>query len=135
MMMFVSTRAHASISVPVYVAPLLPTDGNLRRNAEGLPIETPPYTLPPSLPNFLPPILPPPQLRLRHVPLRSPSRKERFNLTQAGPTTWLRAVEAFPPCYHAETNLTPRLTQEAPAERGRKRRCNIHMKITRLAAM
>lgn len=44
------------------------------------------------------------------APLRSPSRKKSFNLTQAGPRTWLQAVEAFV-CYYAETNLALHLTQ------------------------
>lgn len=103
MMMFMSTRVHASISVSVYVAPLLPTDGNLRHNVGGLSIEAPsPLPIFPSRLALLPPF--------PLAPLRSPSRKKSFNLTQAGPRTWLRAVEAFV-CYYAETNLALHLTQ------------------------
>lgn len=103
MMMFMSTRVHASISVSVYVAALLPTDGNLRHNVGGLSIEAPsPLPIFPSRLALLPPF--------PLAPLRSPSRKKSFNLTQAGPRTWLQAVEAFV-CYYAETNLALHLTQ------------------------
>lgn len=136
MMMFMSTRAHASISVPVYVAPLSPTDGNLRRNVEGLPIQAPPPPPFPllspifSLPSCRPPAPASPTSPCAHRAERNASISPR-QAPQPGCGRW----KPSPPCYHAETNLAPRLTHEAPAERGRKRRCNIHMKITRLAAM
>lgn len=49
-MLFTSTRVHTSVSVFVYVASLLQTDGNLRHNAGGLSFEAP---LPPA--HFPPP--------------------------------------------------------------------------------
>lgn len=101
-------------SVFLCVKTLLPTDGNLRHNAGGLSFEAP----------FPPPIHPPPPLLsiLSSLPLPTPppsfppcpsaftKQKESFNLTQAGPTTWLEAVEGFL-CYYEETNLAVHLTQ------------------------
>lgn len=108
------TRVHVLISVfCVYVAPCLPTDGNLRHNAGGLSLKHP--LLPPSSRHHDPPT-PPPILSFPLPSLLFPrlfaltKQKESFNLTQAGPRTWLQAVEAFL-CYYEETNLAPHLTQ------------------------
>ena len=59
----------------------------------------PPSCPPPTPPSFFP-----------LACLRSPSRNKSFNLTVAGPRTWLQAVEAFL-CYYEETNLALYLTQ------------------------
>lgn len=125
--------------------PLLPTDGNLRRNVEGLSIEAPPLW------HHSSPSRPAPALTPSHLsPLALTKQKQMLQSQAACQPGALPAQPAagggsllirFPPTpsYHAETNLAPRLTLERP-DRGEKSReagarCNIHMKITRLAAM
>lgn len=116
MIMFMSTRTRASISVSVHVETLLPTDGNLRHNAGGLSFEapSPPHPFAPShrvlsLSRSLS-LAPAPPPSFSPCPSVLTKQKESFNLTQAGPRTWLEAVEAFL-CYYEETNLAVHLTQ------------------------
>lgn len=73
-------------------------------------------------------------LPLSFAPSAFTKQKESFNLAQTGPTTWLEAVGSSLR-YWEETNLAVHLTQWHRQSRERKCRCNIHMKITRLAAM
>lgn len=112
-MMFMSTHMHTLISVSVRVETLLQTDGNLRHDAGGLSFEAPPS--PPPIHPFSSCVLslslastPPPSFS--PCPSALTKQKESFNLTQAGPRTWLEAVEIFL-CYYEESNLAVHLTQ------------------------
>lgn len=100
MMMFTSARMRTSISVLVFVAPILPTDGNLRHNAGGLHFEAPSPSTPRSCPS---------------APLHSLSREKASVLHRQAPRTRLQAVEASP-CYYEKTNVALHLTQQAEME-------------------
>ncbi len=128
-MMFMSTHVHASISSSVHVASLLPTDGNLRHNAGGLSFEAPfPPPIFPSHPFSL--LLPP----FPPHPFALTKQKEKLQSYTGRPQN-LAAGSGSPPLLLWGDKSSPAFDTITQAERGRKWRCNIHMKSTRLAAM
>lgn len=109
MMMFMSTRPHASIRV-LNLCLLHPSCGQMETSGTTLGVSLLKH---PSPCQFHPPL--PVLSSTQHLPpffplasLHSPSRNKSFNLTESGPRTWLQAVEA---CYYEETNLALYLTQ------------------------
>lgn len=111
MMMFMSTRAHASIRV-LNLCLLHPSCGQMETSGVTLGVSLLKH---PSPCQFHPPL--PVLSSTQHLPpffplasLHSPSRNKSFNLTESGPRTWLQAVEACL-CYYEETNLALYLTQ------------------------
>lgn len=123
----------ASISVSLYVAPLLPTDGNLRHNAGGLSFEAPSsaHSPPPVLSSLsFSPLLPP----FSPQPFALTKQKEKLQ-SYAGRPQNLAAGGGSLPLLLWRDKSSPAFDTITQTERGRKRRCNIHMKITRLAAM
>ena len=117
-------------SQSVFVAPLLRTDGNLRHNAGGLSFEAP----------FPLPVITPPRLVLhQHLPPFFPlpvcAHQAEIKLqSHRGRPQNLAAGSGSLPLLLRGDKSRPVFDTITQTERGRKRRCNIHMKITRLAA-
>lgn len=108
-MLFTSTRVHTSVSVFVYVASLLQTDGNLRHNAGGLSFEAP---LPPA--HFPPPLvlslLPPTPITFPpHISLLTKQKRKLQSYT-GRPQNLTAGSGILCSCYE-DTNLALYLTQ------------------------
>lgn len=130
-MLFTSTRVHTSVSVFVYVASLLQTDGNLRHNAGGLSFEAP---LPPahSPPRPLPATPHPHHFPPSHLSAHQAEKKASILHRQA-PEPDCRQWNPLQLLWRYKSS--PVFDTITQTERERKCRCNIHIRITRLAAM